>query len=162
LAGQLAVGYIELEQAVARRQGHAVHIAGVPGRNDVTAGVGIVFQTVYQLADLVDQAAVRRFPATPLFAVDRAEITVLVGPFVPDSNPVFLQVGNVGIALEEPQQFVNDGFQVQFLCRDHREAFGKVEAHLPAKDGTRAGAGAVGFVMSVLKNVAHQVMVGLH
>ena len=37
LAGQLAVGHIELKQAVAGRQGHAVHVARVPGRNDVAA-----------------------------------------------------------------------------------------------------------------------------
>lgn len=37
LARQLAVGDVELKQAVAGRQGHAVDVAGVPRGNDVAA-----------------------------------------------------------------------------------------------------------------------------
>ncbi|MPN36795.1 hypothetical protein SDC9_184306 [bioreactor metagenome] len=95
LAGQLAVGDVELEQAVAGRQRHLVDVAGVPGGNDVAARIRVVLQAVHELRDLVDQAAVRGFPAPPLLAVDRAEVAVLVGPFVPDADPVLLQPANV-------------------------------------------------------------------
>ncbi len=43
-------------------------------------------------ADLVDVAAVGGVPAAPLLAVDRAELAVLVGPFVPDRHAVLAQV----------------------------------------------------------------------
>ena len=81
---------------------------------------------------------------------------------LPSLTHVLLQVLDVGIALNEPQQFVDDRFQVQLLGGHHREAFGQVKAHLPAEDRARAGAGAVGFVVPVLQNVAHEVKVGLH
>ena len=56
LAGQPAVGHIELEQGVAGRQGHASTSPGIPGGDDVPARVGIVLQPVDQLDDLVDLA----------------------------------------------------------------------------------------------------------
>ena len=114
------------------------------------------------MRDLVDQAAIRGFPAAPLLAVDRPEVAVFVGPLVPDADAVRLEVGDVGIALQEPQQLVHDRLQVQLLGRHHREALGQIETHLPAKDRARAGAGAVGFIVPVVENVAHQVEVGLH
>src|SRR6185369_13985334 len=94
--------------------------------------------------------------------VDRPEIAVLVGPFVPDADAVLLQVGDVGVALQEPQQFVDDGLEMQLLGGNHREAPAQVETHLPAENGARAGAGAVGFVMAVFEHVTHQVEVLLH
>jgi len=59
LAGQLAVGHVELEQGVAGRQLHARHVGHVPGRDDHPARVRIVLDLVEHLADLVDVAAVR-------------------------------------------------------------------------------------------------------
>jgi hypothetical protein len=147
---------------VAGRQRHAVDIAGIPRRNDVAPGVRVVFQAVHELADLVDQASVRGFPAPPLLAVDRAEIAIFVGPFVPDANTVGFQVGNIGVALQEPEQLVHDGFEMELLGRRHREALGEVEAHLVAEDGARAGAGAVGLVVPVVEHVAHEIEVLLH
>src|SRR3546814_4430562 len=82
--------------------------------------------------DLVDVAAVRRRPGAPLRAIDRAQLALRVGPVVPDADAVALQVGDVGVALEEPQQFVDDRFQVQLLGGQQREALGQVEAHLVA------------------------------
>ena len=45
----------------------------------------------HDLGDLVDVAAVGRRPGAPLHAVDRAEVAVRVGPFVPDRDAVLLQ-----------------------------------------------------------------------
>ena len=124
--------------------------------------IRVVLEAAHQLGDLVHDAAVGGFPAPPLFTVDRPEVAVLVSPFVPDADAVFLQVSDVGVALQEPQQFMNDGFQMQLFGRHHRKAAREVEAHLPAENGAGAGAGAVGFVVPVFQNVAHQVVVLLH
>ena len=51
---------------------------------------------------------------------------------------------------------------MQLLGRHHRETFGEIEAHLPTENGTRAGAGAVGFVLPVVEHVTHEVEVLLH
>ena len=109
LAGELAVGDVELEEGVARRQRHFIQLADVPCRDDDPAGVRVVFQLVHHRADLVDMAAVRRRPGTPLFAVDRPQVAILIRPLVPDGDVVLVQIGDVGVALQEPQQFMDDG-----------------------------------------------------
>ena len=92
-------------------------------------------------------------------AVDGAEVAVLVGPLVPDRHAVVVQVLDVGAALKEPEQFVNDRAKVKLLRRDKRKAFRQIEAHLVAEDGSRAGACAVGLVRAVFVYVAHQGLV---
>src|SRR3546814_2261942 len=79
---------------------------------------------------LVDMPAVRRRPGTPLGAIDGTEIDVRVRPFVPDANAVLLQIPDVRVALQEPQQLVDDRLDVQLLGREQRETLGQVEAHL--------------------------------
>lgn len=73
-----------------------------------------------------------------------------------------LKVANVGIALEEPQQFVDDGADVKFLCRQQGETVLQRKAHLPAKNRQRPRAGAVGLAIPVLEHVAHEVKVLAH
>ena len=147
---------------MAGRQCHAIHIAGVPCGDQMAARVGVLFQAVNELDDLVDLASVSRFPVPPLMAVNGPEITVFISPFVPDANAVFFQVTNVGIALQKPQQLVNNRAQMQLLGGQHREAGTEVEAHLPAEHGACAGAGTVCFWGALFENMAHQVKVLLH
>ena len=89
LAGQPAFRDIELEQAMAGGQGHAVHIGGVPRGHDQAAAVGVGLDHLHQLGDLVDVAAVRGGPVAPLVTVHRAEVSVGICPFIPDSYSVF-------------------------------------------------------------------------
>ena len=49
LAGEFAVGHVELEKAMAGRQGHVVHFARVPRGDYHPAGIGIVLYHVYDL-----------------------------------------------------------------------------------------------------------------
>jgi hypothetical protein len=63
LAGQLAVGHVELEERVAGRQRHLRDLAHVPGRHDQPARIGVVADLPHDLGDLVDMATVRRRPA---------------------------------------------------------------------------------------------------
>ena len=157
LAGQFAVGYIELEQAVAGREGHLVHFGRVPGAHEHAAGVRIALDGVNHLGKLVDGAAVRGGPAAPLVAIDRPQVSVFVGPLIPDGDAVVLEILHVGIAGDEPQEFVDDGFQVDFLGGEEGEALGQVETHLIAENTLGAGAGAVLFHGPVGADVPKQV-----
>ena len=109
LAGELAVGDIELEERMARRQRHYVQFADVPGRDDNPTRVRIVFQLFHHRANLVDVTAVWRGPGTPLLAINRTQVAVFIRPFIPDSDVVFVQIRDVGVTLQEPQQFMDDG-----------------------------------------------------
>ena len=95
LAGELAVCHVELKEAVARRQSHLVDFGRVPCDNQVTAAVGVLLDAFDEVADLIDLAAVGSRPAAPLNAVDRAQVAVFVGPFVPNRHAVVVQILDV-------------------------------------------------------------------
>ena len=114
------------------------------------------------LRHLVDDAAVRRRPGAPLLAVDRAQIAVLVGPFVPDRDAVIVEIFDVGVAAQEPQQFVDDRFDVQLLGGHQRKALRQVEAHLMAENRAGADAGAVALFDAFGEHAFHQVEILAH
>ena len=62
LAGESAICHVELEQAVARRKGHLVNLAGIPGGDNHPPGVRIVPDHIHDLCELVYRAAVRGRP----------------------------------------------------------------------------------------------------
>ena len=107
-------------------------------------------------------ASIGRCPGTPLGTVDRPQLAVLVRPLVPDADVVLVQIGDVGITPQEPQQLVDDGAQMQFLGSDQREAFRQIETHLVTEHAQRAGAGPVLLAHAVITHVAHQLEVLLH
>ena len=95
-------------------------------------------------------------------AIDRPEFAVGIGPFIPDRDTVVAQIGDIGRARQKPQQLVDDRFEMQLLGGDQRKSLRKVEAHLPAEDRSGAGAGAIGFLDTVLENMSHQIVIGPH
>src|SRR5262245_15477041 len=104
-------------------------------------------------------AAVWRWPAAPLHAVDRAEVSHLVGPLVPDRDPVLLQRADVPFAAQEPEQLLRDGREVHPLRRHEREALGQVEPHLAPEDAHGPRPGAVRLRRAACEDVAHEVLV---
>lgn len=144
------------------RQLHLRNVGHVPCRDNHAARIGIVFDLLQHLGDLVDVLAVGCRPGAPLVTVDRSEVAFGIGPFVPDRDAIVFQVSGVGRAGQEPDQFMNDRFQVQLLGGDQREAFLQIEAHLVAEYRTGAGAGAVGFFGAMLLDMAHEVEVLAH
>ena len=98
LARKPPMAHVELEQAVAGRQLHPLDVGHVPGRDDQAARIGIAADLLENPVDLVVNAPVRPLPGAPLLAVDRAEIAVGVGPFVPDRHAMRLEIGDVGLA----------------------------------------------------------------
>lgn len=147
---------------MAWRQRHLVDQRRVPGRDDQPPRIRIAFDHLHQLGDLVDRLAIGCRPVTPLVTVDRPQLAILVGPLVPDAHAVFLQVAHIGVALQEPQQFVDDGFEVALLGGHQRETVGQIEAHLVAEHAIGSGAGAIALESAVLAHMAHQVEILFH
>ena len=131
----------------------------IPRGHDVAAAVGVFLDAAHHFGDLVDALAV---PIAPLGAIDRTEVTLRVGPFVPDADLMVVQVPDVGVAAEHPQQLVDDGLQVHLLGGDQREALLEVETHLVAEHADGARARAVAFLHAVVEDVLEQVEVLLH
>ena len=87
---------------------------------------------------------------------------MLIGPFIPDRNAVFLEIGDVRVAFQEPEQLNDDRAQMQLLRGHHREAIGKVEPHLAAEHGACARAGPVGTLMPIVQDVLQEIEILLH
>ena len=141
---------------------HLFEFTHIPRRDNQAARIGVLPDLAHHFGNLVHHAPVRRGPRAPLFAVHRAEVAVLVRPLVPDGNTVILEILDVGVTLQEPQQLMDDGFHVALLGGDQREAVLQVEAHLVAEHADRAGAGAVGFFRAVGEHVLHQIEIWAH
>ena len=75
---------------MARRQRHFVHVGHVPGTDDESARIRITLDLLDHLTDLINVAPVRRRPTAPLVAVDRPQLAIFVGPFIPDADLVLL------------------------------------------------------------------------
>ena len=101
-------------------------------------------------------------PVAPLLAVNRAEVALLVRPFVPDGYAIIAQVTDVGLAAQEPQQFMHDGFEMHTLGGEQREPVLQVQAHLVAENGARPRAGTVSLGAAVLQHMAQKVKIRLH
>ena len=145
-----------------RREGHLRDVGHVPGADDVAAAVRVRAQVLDDLGDLVDMAAVRSRPRTPLVAVDRTQVAVGVGPLVPDRDAAVLEPLHVRVTAQEPQQLGEDRPGVDLLGGDQREALTEVEAHLVAEDRPGPGAGAVALLRALVEDPVEEVEVGLH
>lgn len=83
-------------------------------------------------------------------------------PLVPDADAVLLQVLYVRLAAYEPEQFVYDRAQVQFLGGDDGEALREVEPHLVAEDAEGPRSRPVLFLDAVPQNVFEVIQVLSH
>ena len=152
-------GDVKLEKCVAGHERHLVEFGHVPGADDDAAAVGVGFERVDDLLDLVHMAAAGLGPTAPLHAIHRPQVAVGTGPFVPNRAAALLQPLHVAVATQEPQQLDDDGLHEHLFGGDQRKTLVEVEAHLVAEDAARAGAGAIAFFHAVLKHMAHEVFV---
>ena len=162
LAAQAAILHMELEQAMARGQGHLLDEGGIPGTHDVAPAVRVVLDSVDELYDLVGMASAGVGPGPPLVAVNGTEVAVLVGPLIPDADPILLEVGDVGVALQEPQELVDDAAQVQLLGRQDGKTLRQVETHLVAEQAEGTGSGPIGTLLPLVEELLQQVEILLH
>ena len=131
----------------------------VPCTDDVPAAVGVGADGVDDGGYLIVYFAVRSFPGPPLGTVDRAEITVFGGPFVPDGDLVVVQVPDIRAALQEPEQFADDGTDVQALGGQKRKTVFQVVPDHPAEDGAGTGSGTVALVNAKVQYFLQQVQI---
>src|SRR4029077_20105623 len=162
LAGEPAAGHVELKKGVAGRQLHPRDVRDVPGGYQQASRIRVAPQFLQDLGDLIDVPAVGRRPGAPLVAVHRPQVAALVRPFVPDADTVFTQIGDVGVAPQEPQQLVDDRFQVDALGRDEWKAEPEIETQLRPEYAQRPRSGAVAFADPVIQDVLHEVQVLAH
>ena len=123
---------IKLKKRMAGHERHFGQLGHVPSTDDDAARIWVGFQGVNHIADLVYVLTVRRGPAAPLHAVDRTQVTVSARPFVPNTHAAFFQPVVVAGTGEEPQQFNDDGFEVNFFRGDQWKALTQIETHLMA------------------------------
>ncbi len=159
LAAQLAILNEELKERVAWWQSHLVDFAGIPGGDDVTAAVGIFANLFDDAINLIQRPSVGGAPVAPLCAVNTAEIAVGVGPFIPDGDAAFVEIFDIGVAFEEPEQLVNDGFEMQFLGGENRKSVGEWKPGLGAENREGAGAGAVGLEPALFEDETEELVV---
>jgi len=87
----LCGGHVKLEERMAGHQCHLVELGHVPSAHDDAAAVGVAFERVDDLLNLVNMAAIGCGPAAPLHAVHGAEVTIFTGPFVPNGDVAFFE-----------------------------------------------------------------------
>jgi len=162
LAAQLAFAHIKLEQRVARRQRHRPQFARIPRADDVPPAVGIFFDLRDHVVNLVERAAVGGAPVRPLRAINAAQISIRVRPFVPDRHAVIVEPFDVRVAAQKPEQLVEDGLGMDLLRGEQRKRLAQRTADLRAENGKRARARAVGLELSVIEDVPEQIEVLNH
>ena len=83
---------------MARRQSHLVNQTDVPRANNQTTAVGIGFNLPDDVGNLVDMPTIGRGSTAPLNTVNRTQIAVFIGPFVPNRDLIVMQVLDVARA----------------------------------------------------------------
>lgn len=91
-----------------------------------------------------------------------SQVTIGIGPFVPDAYAVFLEILHVRVALQEPEQFVDDGFQMELLRRQTGKTVVQVETHLVAEHAERARARAVFLAYAFVEYALQEVEILFH
>ena len=67
----------------------------------MASGVRIALDALHERGDLIDRFACCRAPGPPLLSVDRSKFAVLVGPFVPNSHTVLVEIADILIPLHD-------------------------------------------------------------
>jgi hypothetical protein len=73
-----------------------------------------------------------------------------------------VEVFNVGITLQHPQQFVNNGFQVKFFRRQQGKTIIQGKPHLVPENGYRSGASSIALSYTALQHMSHHFQILLH
>ena len=81
----------------------------------ITWFINVVLHLDKHLTELIDGPAIGGLPGPPLRSVDRPEISLGVGPLIPDGDTVLLEISRVGVTPDEPQQLMDDRLQMHFL-----------------------------------------------
>src|SRR5439155_14783278 len=109
----------------------------IPRAHYQTAAWRICFDLRDQIVDLIDPHAVCAAPVAPLRPIDATKIAGFISPLVPDGHTVFVEITNIRVAAQKPEQLVNDRFDVQLFCCEERESRtlrAQIKSRLRTKD----------------------------
>merc|ERR1719495_1477234 len=171
LAGKLSIGAIELDQAMAGRQGHLVQVCWVPGAHEDATVVRLCPDQVNDIGQLVNSLAtvvsvhvhILGAKVPPLESIDGSQVpllpviethTVQEGPTtvsVPDAHVLLLQLLGGGGAPDELEHLLGG--------EQGKHTVSKGEAHLSAKEGKGPSASSVTFLVASLNNLPDQVQI---
>lgn len=135
-------------------QGHFSDFRDIPGGYYDSPAVRVVLNAVNSFGDLIYSLTICSRPTAPLVAVDRAQITFCISPFIPDAYPVLLQIGDIGIPFQKPKQFMNNGLDMDLFRCHQGEAFTQVKPHLIPERTDRAGTGTIILSNTLIEYVA--------
>src|SRR6185503_6001254 len=124
--------------------------------------VGIGFDLFDNHVDLVDRAPVKGAPITPLSSINPAKVAIGIGPLVPDGYLVLVQIFHVRVAIQKPEKFKDDRFEVEFFGREQRETICQRKPGLCSENRVGASTRAVRFILPLLKNQAQQLEILNH
>jgi len=88
-----------------------------------------------------------------LSAINRAQVTVFIGPGIPDVHIVVPEVLDVRITRQKPQKLMNNAFEENLPGCDQRKSLGQIEPQLGAENAFGAGAGSIAARHAVFENV---------
>src|SRR5262249_34907754 len=143
----------KLKNGMAGHQRHFRQFCYVPCTDDEPPAIGAGFYLFNKVAYLVNGFSISAFPTAPLFAVDRSQFALFVGPFVPDRYAVVFEVLDIGLPFQEPKQFINDAFEVELFGGYQWKSFLEVKPHLVAEATGGACAGTVGLGCAIVNDV---------
>src|SRR5436190_15913418 len=147
---------------MARCERHLTELRDVPGADDETPACRIPFDLIDDAVNLIDDGTVSAPPVSPLRAVDAAEISVSVGPFIPNRDAVFVQVAHVRFAAEKPEQLVTDRFEMELLRGEEgksRACGTQIETRLRAEHRESSCPGAVHARLALLEDQSKQTVI---
>ena len=75
---------------------------------------------------------------------------------------MLMKVLDVRVTAQKPEQFINNGFEMELFGGQQREPLGQRETRLGAEDAHRACAGAVGSAFPLFKDQPEQFKILNH
>ena len=166
LAIESSVDDVELEEEVAWWQRHFFDLGDVPGADDDAARIGIFFDEVNGLLNLVDMCWVSVFvggvPFHPLMAVDGTEFAFVVGPGVPDGRVLGQIVVDVGGTFQKPEELAENTVKEDFFRGEQWKSFAKIVFSLHTKERNRTCTGTIFFFFAFFENFTHEREVLFH
>jgi len=106
-----------------RRQSHLPELGRVPCAHYQPPALWIRFDLRDDVVDLIDTHAAFAAPIAPLRAVNTTEVAVFISPLIPDRDAVVVEIANVRVAAQEPEQLVDDRFDVQLFRGEQRKSW---------------------------------------
>jgi hypothetical protein len=112
-----------------------------------------VLDLLEYFGDLVYRFPICPFPASPLLSVNRTQVSVLIGPFVPNRYVVLLKVFDIGVSLQKPKQFIDHAFHMNLLGGYQWKTLLKVKPQLGPEATTRARTCTIGLYRSFVQDM---------